>query len=168
MIRVGFGAASRCHYHRRDRMKHAELAQARLRFEGLKILVVEDESIVSFLLEDMLTDIGCEVLGHAAALGEAFTLFDKLRPQAAVLDVNLRGEMVYPFAEKLERDRVPFLFATGYGVAGMPERWQRWPVIQKPFQLKTLVGALDRALSGQHPANGRGPQRPSLMSDPPP
>src|SRR4051812_34709922 len=149
MIRAGFGAASRCHYRRRNRMKHAELAQARLRFEGLKVLVVEDESIVSFLLEDMLTDIGCEVLGPAAALSEAFTLFDKLQPQAAVLDVNLHGEMVYPFAERLERDRVPFLFATGYGAAGIPERWQRWPVIQKPFQLKTLAGALERAVFGE-------------------
>lgn len=149
-------------------MKHAELAQARSRFEGLKILVVEDESIVSFLLEDMLTDIGCEVMGPAPSLSDAFVLFDKVKPQAAVLDVNLRGEMVYPFAEKLERDRVPFLFATGYGIAGIPERWQRWPVIQKPFQLKTLIGALDQALSGQRPSNGRGPQQSSLMSDPPP
>jgi CheY-like chemotaxis protein len=144
-------------------MKHAEVAQARSRFEGLKILVVEDESIVSFLLEDMLTDIGCNVLGHAASLDEAFTLFEKLRPQAAVLDVNLRGEMVYPFAERLERDRVPFLFATGYGVAGIPERWQRWPVIQKPFQLKTLVNALGEALTGERAADEPDPQRQSQM-----
>ncbi len=134
-------------------MKHAELAQARSRFEGLKILVVEDESIVSFLLEDMLTDIGCQVLGHAAALPEAFKLFDKLQPQAAILDVNLRGEMVFPFAERLEHARVPFLFATGYGAAGIPEQWRRWPVIQKPFQLKTLVKALDLALVGEPTAN---------------
>ena len=101
----------------------------------------------------MLTDIGCEVLGHAAALTDAFTLFDKLHPQAAILDVNLRGEMVFPFAERLERDRVPFLFATGYGASGIPEHWRRWPVIQKPFQLKTLVNALDLALVGERTAN---------------
>jgi CheY-like chemotaxis protein len=149
-------------------MKHAELVQARSRFEGLRILVVEDESIVSFLLEDMLTDIGCEVLGPAAALDEAFTLFDKLQPQAAVLDVNLHGEMVYPFAERLERDRVPFLFATGYGAAGIPEHWQRWPVIQKPFQLKTLVGALEKAIFGGPHSNEHGSQQQPLMPDPSP
>ena len=115
-------------------MKHAELAQPRPRFQGLKVLLVEDESIVAFLIEDMLTDAGCQVLGHASGLGEAFTLFDRLKPEAAVLDVNLRGEMVFPFAERLEQSRVPFLFATGYGVAGIPEQWRRWPVIQKPFQ----------------------------------
>lgn len=149
-------------------MKHAELAQARSRFEGLKILVVEDESIVSFLLEDMLTDVGCEVLGHAATLSDAFVLFDRLHPQAAVLDVNLRGEMVYPFAERLEHARVPFLFATGYGVAGIPEHWQRRPVIQKPFQLRTLVSALEQAVfGGEHP-NERGAQHQSFIVDPPP
>jgi CheY-like chemotaxis protein len=148
-------------------MKHAELAQVRSRFDGLKILVVEDESIVSFLLEDMLNDIGCQVLGHAAAVSEAFALFERLRPQAAVLDVNLRGEMVYPFAERLEQDRVPFLFATGYGATGMPERWQRWPVIQKPFQLKTLVNALDRAVFGERTAVGSS-QNSSLTADPSP
>lgn len=167
MIRVAFGVASRCPYRRCDRMKHAELAQARSRFEGLKVLVVEDESIVSFLLEDMLTDIGCHVLGHAASLSDAFALFDALHPQAAVLDVNLRGEMVYPFAERLEHDRVPFLFATGYGAAGIPERWQRWPVIQKPFQLRTLVGALDRALFGGRSASGYDTHR-TVMPDAPP
>jgi hypothetical protein len=71
--------------------------------------------------------------------------------------------MVYPFAELLERDRVPFLFATGYGVAGIPERWQRWPVIQKPFQLKTLVNALGEALTGERAVDERDPQHQSQM-----
>ena len=136
-----------------NRMTQAPPAQARRQFEGLKVLVVEDESIVAFLLEDMLTEVGCQVLGHASALSEAFALFDRLHPDAAVLDVNLRGEMVFPFAERLEQSRVPFLFATGYGIAGVPEQWRRWPVIQKPFQLKTLVTALETALAGERTAN---------------
>jgi DNA-binding response OmpR family regulator len=134
-------------------MNPSEPTTTQTRFEGLRVLVVEDESIVAFLLQDMLTDVGCNVLGHASSVAEAFTLLDRLKPDAAVLDVNLRGEMIFPFAERLERSRVPFLFATGYGVAGVPEHWRRWPIIQKPFQLRTLTAALEAALTGEPAAS---------------
>ena len=68
---------------------------------GLRVLVVEDESIVSFLLEDMLSELGCQVIGHASNVRQALSLLAQQKPDAAVLDVNLRGEMAFPVAETL-------------------------------------------------------------------
>ena len=63
------------------------------------------------------------------------------------IDVNLRGEMAFPVAERLEAEKIPFLFATGYGQAGLPERWRQRPVIQKPFGYTDLSRALEAAVS---------------------
>jgi CheY-like chemotaxis protein len=129
-------------------MSNAPSATSHSSLRALRVLVVEDESIVSFLLEDMLAELGCRVVGHAVSVGEALALLDKHKPDAAVLDVNLRGEMAFPIAEWLESNRTAFVFATGYGLAGIPERWRRFPVLQKPFRLSALAKALETALAG--------------------
>jgi len=128
-------------------MNDAGRARTGSKLNALRVLIVEDESIVSFLIEDMLTEMGCEVIGHAVGVREALTLLAERRPDAAVLDVNLRGEMAFPVAERLEAERIPFLFATGYGQAGLPERWRQRPVIQKPFGYSDLSRALEAAVS---------------------
>lgn len=110
--------------------------------EGSKILVVEDESIISLLIEDMLVELGCAAVWHASGVGEALALLDDHRPDAAVLDINLAGEPAYPVAERMERRRIPFIFATGYGQQGLAPAWAGRPVIQKPFKLATLAAAL--------------------------
>ena len=61
---------------------------------------------------------------------------------AALLDVNLAGELSYPVASRLDTLAVPFVFATGYGAPGLPERWGGHLVIQKPFQLEALASAM--------------------------
>jgi len=116
--------------------------------QGLKILVVEDESIVSFLIEDTLMLLGCGEVWHAGAIAEALTLLQDRKPDAAVLDVNLSGMPVYPVAERLAALGVPFVFATGYGRNGLAPEWRDRPVIQKPFDENTLVGGLTQALAG--------------------
>src|SRR4029079_11014476 len=112
---------------------------------GLKVLVVEDEAIISFLIEDMLLSLGCASVMHACAVKQAMIALAEKTPDAAVLDVNLAGEPGYAIAEKLEEGGVPFVFATGYGEAGLPARWRERPVIQKPFTLETLEAALRSA-----------------------
>lgn len=94
---------------------------------GARVLVVEDETIVSLLLEDMLVDLGCEVLGPAASVAKALRLIrtDALGAiDTAILDVNVAGEEVYPVAEALAERHVPFAFTTGYGKDGVHERWR--------------------------------------------
>jgi CheY-like chemotaxis protein len=112
------------------------------RFAGVRILLVEDETIVSFLIEDMLKELGCANVWHASGVDQAIAILSNRQPDAAVLDVNLAGQPGYAVAEHLEAAGIPFLFATGYGPCGIPQQWASKPTIQKPFRYQTLASAL--------------------------
>ena len=109
---------------------------------GLKILVVEDEMLVSMLVEDMLTDFGCFVVGPAADIAEATALALAGGFDAALLDVNLGGKPIFPVADLLRDMGVPFVFASGYGEAGIEPGHRGAPVLQKPFREADLSKAL--------------------------
>jgi CheY-like chemotaxis protein len=109
---------------------------------GRNVLVVEDESIVSLLIEDMLLELGCSTVWLAANVAEALRMVGDKKPDAAVLDVNLGREAVYPVAERLDAIEVPFVFATGYGRAGVDSRWLDRPIIQKPYDTDVLAQSL--------------------------
>jgi CheY-like chemotaxis protein len=100
---------------------------------GLRILVVEDEAAISLLLEDMLLDFGCEVVGPAARLSAALDAVSREQVDLAILDVNVAGEPIYPVAEALAKREIPFVFSTGYGSAGIRDTFRDRPVLQKPF-----------------------------------
>ncbi|HYJ81742.1 MAG TPA: response regulator [Allosphingosinicella sp.] len=108
----------------------------------LRILVVEDEMLVAMNIEDMLLELGHEVAGLASRLGPALALAGEGRFDAAMLDVNLAGEPSFPVAELLAGRGIPFLFATGYGRAGIEERFRDRPILQKPFRAAELAAAL--------------------------
>ena len=110
------------------------------------LLLVEDETIVALLVEEMLTELGCRQVLHAAAVPEALMLLRGRRPDAAILDVNLKNVPVYPVAEHLAAAGVPFAFATGYGRGGLAYRWKDMPVIRKPIERSSLVAALNSML----------------------
>jgi CheY-like chemotaxis protein len=112
--------------------------------KGLRIFVVEDEIAVLLMLEDILAEFGCEVAATASRLRPALASAEAEPFDAALLDINLAGEFVYPVAEALLARKVPMVFATGYGVAGVSEIWRRWPVLQKPFRPSELADALMR------------------------
>ncbi len=113
------------------------------KLQGLRVLVVEDEMMVSMLIEDMLSDLGCVVVGPAARLDEAIELVGQGGIDCAVLDVNLGGQPIFPLADLLRETGRPFAFATGYGDAGLREVDRGSPVLQKPFR----EGDLARVLS---------------------
>ena len=117
---------------------------------GLRVLVVEDEMMVSMLIEDMLTDLGCSVVGPASRLDEAFELAKTSDLDCAVLDVNLGGQPIFPLADLLRERGRPFAFATGYGDAGLRDVDKGSPVLQKPFRegdLARVLGELRTAVS---------------------
>lgn len=116
--------------------------------QGLRVLVVEDEALVAMLVEDMLADLGCEVIGPAGSVRAALEILGRETPQAAILDVNLGGEPVYPVADALMKAGVPFVLATGYGEAGVAEAYRGAPVLQKPFELGELERRFRQAVSG--------------------
>ena len=117
---------------------------------GLRVLLVEDETLVAMLLEDMVVDLGGNVIGPASRLNRALEIVgDPAIPiDIAVLDINLGGEECFPVASALAERGVPFVFSTGYGNAGLPIDWRSRPTLQKPFTQEQVTSALRRALDG--------------------
>jgi DNA-binding response OmpR family regulator len=111
---------------------------------GKRILVVEDEAMVAMLIEDMLAEFGCEVIGPAMRLEHALQLAETGAIDAAVLDINLGGVRSDPVADILDRRLMPILFVTGYGYSGRPGRNDR--VLQKPYRQAELSEALRSVL----------------------
>ncbi len=109
---------------------------------GLRVLVVEDEAAIALLLEDMLLDLGCEVLGPVGRLPDALKLAEADAIDVAILDVNLAGVAIYPVADALRLRGVPFLFSTGYGAGGIDAAFRDSPVLQKPFSQDDLEAKL--------------------------
>ena len=114
--------------------------------EGRRVLVVEDETLVAMLVEDMLIDAGAQVLGPVATVAAALQLIQTERPDVAVLDLNLAGETSEPIADALTGMNVPFVVASGYGQAGVPTRHANVPVLAKPYAPEELTQALARLL----------------------
>ena len=111
----------------------------------LRVLLVEDQMIVAMQIEDMLRAAGCEVVGPVGTLQAAIALAHKEALDAAVLDVNLDGDKVYPAAEELQARGIPFILATGYGESTLPEKWRDQPRLSKPFlreQLEQLLSSI--------------------------
>ena len=109
-----------------------------------RVLIVEDEIVVALFLEDILAEFGYEVAGVASRLEEGLARAEAPDFAMAILDVHLNGRDVFPLADRLAERRLPFVFATGYGARGIPERHAGRPVLQKPF----LPADLGRALAG--------------------
>ena len=118
--------------------------------EGLRVFVVEDESLVLMNLESMLEDFGCTVVGHAMSAAQlAASITRGVDADLAVLDVNLGGILVFDHARGLVGSGMRIVFATGYGQGGIPAEWRDWPILQKPYTSEQLAGALAQALEGQ-------------------
>jgi CheY-like chemotaxis protein len=116
---------------------------------GRSVLVVEDETIISLEIEQMLQDLECGPIWHAANVVQALAVLAQHRPDVALLDVNLGREKVFPVADMLIARAIPFLFSTGYGRDGLPLEWARWPVIQKPYLTRELALALTPLIEGR-------------------
>ncbi len=115
----------------------------RAALENRTILVLEDEMMVAMLLEDMLSDLGCRVLGPCATIAPALELLAKNSVDAALLDVNLSyGQSGYPVAEELTARGIPFAFVTGYGANTLNPQFRGRPTLQKPFHMAALTEAL--------------------------
>jgi len=110
---------------------------------GARVLVVEDETLISLALCAALTNLGWEVVGPAATVQEAIRLIEEGLPlDAAVLDVNLAGQLAYPVAERLRSHGVPFVFCTGYEQLAENEKYSNCPILRKPVDMHLLVDEL--------------------------
>jgi CheY-like chemotaxis protein len=110
-----------------------------------RVLLVEDEALIAMELCSDLESLGWEIVGPAATAEEAMQLMNNAPlPDAAILDVNLGGKMVYPFAEWLQQRGVPFLFCTGYEQFDDDHRDRNWKTVRKPVSIDLLDGELRR------------------------
>ena len=102
---------------------------------GNRIMIVEDEALVAMALRESLDELGFSVLGPFSRISEAMIALRNNRIDAAVLDVNLGGELIYPLADVLAADHVPFVFITGYGAEEIEP-----PLRQRPGPAKADRG----------------------------
>jgi CheY-like chemotaxis protein len=116
---------------------------------GRSILIVEDEPLISMMLEDFLDALGYRLAGSADALPDALALVEQGGFDAALLDVNLRdGETSWPVADALTARGRPFILATGGGNDMVPDRHSGVPVLSKPYTLDGVREAFETLLAG--------------------
>ena len=107
-----------------------------------RVLVVEDEYLNRMLLEDMLEELGYDMAAGVGTISEASDEASNGDFHAAILDVNLDGQEIYPVADILAERGLPFVFVTGYGERSLPDPHRSRPALQKPFQAEQLRVAL--------------------------
>ena len=123
---------------RRAADKDALAPDPRISISGNRVMIVEDEALVAMVVTESLTTLGCSVVGPFSRCSDAMAAIEADKIDAAILDVNLDGEMVYPLADLLTERGVPFIFVTGYGAESIDDRFSHIPVIQKPVERHVL------------------------------
>ncbi|MBR0800814.1 response regulator [Bradyrhizobium jicamae] len=112
-----------------------------------RVLIVEDSSVIAAKLSLIVASAGAEIVGPVATVASAINAIATVSwIDAAVLDVDLRGELVFGVAEALVARQVPLLFLTGYDLKALPEPWRAWPLMQKPFASTDVVNAVRAAI----------------------
>ncbi len=119
------------------------------RLHGLQVFVVEDELLVSMQLEDMLAEFGCVITGVASSVEQAMSMAKTTEViDAAVLDVNIGGQMIFPVADLLLKRDVPCIFSTGYATSELTERYPVCHTLSKPYAPEALAKVLANLASG--------------------
>jgi two-component SAPR family response regulator len=112
----------------------------------MRVLVVEDDFFIADDLATILEQHGASVMGPISNSGDALDLLGSHRPDCALLDVNLAGEMAFGLAAALKSSDVPFLFITGYDRQALPEGFADVAILNKPFTGPILIEAIERLL----------------------
>lgn len=115
---------------------------------GKRVLLVEDEPLIAMLAEEMLAELGCIVHAVAPTVPKALEIAEDGGFEAAVLDVNVARQRVFPVADLLAAKGIPFAFASGYGESEMVGEYQSRPRLGKPYTTEDLERALRTALGG--------------------
>ena len=112
---------------------------------SLSVLIVEDESLIAMMLEDFLESLGHNVAGSCDSVSAALERVEQGGFDVAIVDVNLNGEQVWPVADRLADQGIPYVLATGGHIEPPPERHASVPVLSKPFTLEAVEPVLEQA-----------------------
>jgi CheY-like chemotaxis protein len=115
---------------------------------GRRILVVEDSPVVGPFTADLLGELGCEVVGPAPNMASARECIETEDFDAALMDIHIRGERVFPLCDLLAERNVPFVLTSGYADWHMPDEWTGRPRLQKPYTIDEVAEVLGAALGG--------------------
>jgi CheY-like chemotaxis protein len=115
---------------------------------NVSVFLVEDEALIRMMIAGMIEELGHTVVAEASNIADALNLAESADFSIAILDINLGGYRIEPVAEIIDRRRLPFVFASGYGAKGLSERFYDRPVLQKPFLIDELEEAVEAALGG--------------------
>jgi PAS domain S-box-containing protein len=137
-ISIGDASAASKKAARKPRAGNARLNGSANPAKAGRVLLVEDEALVGMMMTDFLRDIGFHVVGPFGRVSEAIDAIDQEQIQAAILDINLRGELIYDLADELTGRGVPIVFVTGYGADAVDRRFADFPVLQKPVDSAAL------------------------------
>ncbi|MEM7192710.1 MAG: response regulator [Pseudomonadota bacterium] len=138
--------------------EHKTDAGAGSNLKGLRILVVEDQAPIALQLEDILIEQDCKVVGPASRVAQALRLAEECTVDAAVLDLNVAGELVYPVADAMAAQHVPFVFTTGFDTSGLNERYGNPRILLKPFSRRGFLQALRETLGQPPRPHGNAPK----------
>lgn len=115
--------------------------------EQRNILVVEDEPLISMMLEDFLQSLGHQVSAICETVPEALTACEEPEFDLAILDVNLKGQAVWPVAARLRELGIPFVLASGGHVDPPPPEFASVPMIDKPYTIDRVTPAINAAMA---------------------
>jgi CheY-like chemotaxis protein len=114
---------------------------------GRRVLIVEDSPVVGPFTVDLIEELGCIAVGPAPNMAAARELIDSEQLDAALMDIHIRGERVFPLCEGLAARNVPFVLTSGYAHWQVPDQWQAQPRLQKPYTLQQVEEALSALLT---------------------
>ena len=118
---------------------------------GKKVLIVEDEMLIAFDLMDTFGDAGAAAIGPAGTLEQAFEAFEKDQTDVAILDIDLRGVSVFPFAEALVERNVPIVFHSGHGMLeNLETRFPDAAICPKPASKEELINKVSSLLTDKN------------------
>lgn len=109
---------------------------------GVSVLVVEDNGLLCCVLEETLREAGCEIVGPYGRLPEAMSAASTERIDIALLDINVRGQLVSPLAEQLRERGVPFVLTSAYQPNDVPRALQNAIQLRKPYTDSDLLERL--------------------------
>ena len=120
--------------------------EIKLSLAGTRVFIVEDEALLVLTLQDLLADLGCEVVASALRIDDALAKGRVMAFDVAILDVNVAGERIDPVADLLVGRGVPFVFTTGYNRTSLPRAHRERTLVAKPYRAADLRAALGAVL----------------------
>jgi len=117
--------------------------------DSCSVLIVEDEPLIAMMLEDFLDSLGHKIAGTVETVQEAIARVDEGGFDVAIIDVHLKGEHVWPVADRLVEKGLPFVVATGGHISPPPPEHADAPVLAKPYTIDSIEPALNAACAAR-------------------